>query len=446
MKLTLIKPKIGHSQNNSYHEKTVMEPLALGIIAALTPPDVEVVMYDDRIESIPHDESTDLVAITVQTFTAKRAYEISLEYKRRGVPVILGGYHPSLMPHEAKSHADSVYIGDAEGLWPKVISDAKRGKLNPFYQASYSVPQPKLLPRRDLFERKSYLPITLIQFSRGCLFECDFCAVSSFYKKSYFHRPVNEVINEIEAQKRKFILFTDDNIVMNRKVAKELFSALAPLKIRWISEGNITMAHDLELMRLMAKSGCMGHLIGIESINEDSLKSMKKVSNLSKFSQYRKELQVLRDFGIQIWAAFTLGHEYDTVETIERTLDFSLEHRFGIADFNVLLPYPNTPLYHKLAKDGRLLFDGKWWIHPDFRLGHAAFRPYRMSPEDLEKGCIGARKKFYSFGSIIHRAFDFKTNMKSASRFKIFLLSNYLHHYDTIKKQDILLGDASDAA
>ena len=196
MKLTLVKPKIGHSQDNSYHEKTVVEPLPLGIIAALTPPDMEVVMYDDRIESIPYDESTDLVAITVQTFTAKRAYEISLEYKRRGVPVILGGYHPSLMPHEAKSHADSVYIGDAEGLWPKVISDAKKGKLNPFYQAHYGVPQPKLLPRRDLFEKKSYLPITLIQFSRGCLFECDFCAVSrrrSFEGLSpcplFFHSP-----------------------------------------------------------------------------------------------------------------------------------------------------------------------------------------------------------------------------------------------------------------
>ena len=446
MKLTLIKPKIGHSQNNAYQEKAVMEPLVLGILAALTPPDVEVVMYDDRLEPIPYDESTDLVAITVQTFTAKRAYEISHEYHKRGVPVILGGYHPSLMPHEAKLHADSVYVGDAERLWPKVISDAKRGKLAPFYQADYSVPQPNLVPRRDIFENKSYLPVTLIQFSRGCLFECDFCAVSSFYQKMYFHRPVSEVIKEIEAQKRKLILFTDDNIVMNHKVAKDLFKALEPLKIHWLSEGNITMAHDSELMRLMAKSGCIGHLIGIESINEDSLKSMKKRSNLSKFNHYGKELQIIRDFGIEIWAAFTLGHEFDTVETIYRTLEFSLEHRFVIADFNVLLPYPNTPLYHKLAKGGRLLFDGKWWIHPDFRVGHAAFQPYRMSPEDLEKGCLDARKQFYSVNSVIHRAFDFKTHMRSFLRFKLFLMSNYLHHYDTIQKQDILLGDISDAA
>lgn len=445
MKLTLIKPKMGHNQNGSYREKAVMEPLALGIIAALTPPDVEVVMYDDRLEPIPYDEPTHLVALTVQTFTAKRAYEISREYKMRGIPVIMGGYHPSLMPDEAKSHADSVYIGDAEDLWPKVISDAKRGKLDPFYRARQGAQHQRLFPRREIFEGKSYLPITLIQFSRGCRFACDFCAVSSFYKKNFFYRPVNEVIAEIEAQKRKLLLFVDDNIVMNPKAAKELFHALIPLRVHWMSEGNITMANDLELMNVMAKSGCVGHLIGIESINENSLKSMKKTSNLLNFNQYQRQLEIICDHGLQIWATFTLGHEYDTKETIERTIEFSLKHKFAIADFNVLLPYPNTPLYHKLLKDGRLLFDGRWWIHPDYRVGRAAFRPHRISPQELENGCFFARRTFYRFRSIIYRAFAFKTNMQSLYRLKIYLLSNYYHHHDTIKKQDIMLGNSTEA-
>jgi radical SAM superfamily enzyme YgiQ (UPF0313 family) len=434
MKITLIKPKMGQKTTTTYREKAVMEPLALAIIAALTPSDVEVVLYDDRIEPIPYDEPTDLVAITVITFTAKRAYEISKQYKKRGVPVVLGGYHPSL---------DSVCIGEAEDLWPTIVTDAKSGKLKPFYRGNFNSPRSNLIPRRNIFKGKSYLPITLIRFSRGCVYKCNFCTVSSFYHRKFYHRPIEEVINEIEAQDRKTILFVDDNIVMNHRLSKEFFRQLIPLKIRWFSEANISMAHDLELMDLMSKSGCAGLLIGFESIERNSLRSMDKAPNLVNFDRYKSQLEIIRNYGLLIWAAFTLGHEYDTKETIDKTLEFSLNHKFTLADYNVLMPYPGTPLYEMLAEKGRLFFNGKWWLHSDYRFGDAAFRPNRMSAEELSEGCYKARLEFYSFKSILRRAFDLKMNMRSFFHFIIYHVSNYLSYNDTIKKQGVALGDTS---
>jgi radical SAM superfamily enzyme YgiQ (UPF0313 family) len=440
MKLTLIKPRLGHSEDNLYREKAVMEPLALAIIAALTPPDVEVVLFDDRIEPIPFDELTDLVAITVETFTAKRAYEISSEYRKRGVPVIMGGYHPSHLPDEVKQHADSVYIGDAEGLWPEVIADARKGALKSCYRTRTAVLQQNIIPRRELFKGKKYLPITLMQFSRGCYFDCNFCSVSTFYNKTFFHRPVQDVINEIEGQDRSLILFVDDNIVMNHEIAKELFRALIPLRIKWFSEGDINMAGDRELMDLMMRSGCKGHLVGLESVEEKSLKAMGKRPNLARFSRYEEQLKILRDYGLLLWAAFTIGHEHDTKNTIERTLEFSLRHKFALVDFNVLMPYPNTPLYHTLASEQRLLFDGNWWLHPDFRFGRSAFVPHRMTEEELADGCYSARQEYFKLSSIARRAFDHKTNMGSFFNAGMYLLLNYLSYNDGLRKQDIWLG------
>ncbi|MBI5441875.1 MAG: B12-binding domain-containing radical SAM protein [Deltaproteobacteria bacterium] len=440
MKLTLVKPKLGHSADGSYRDKAVMEPLALAIVAALTPPDVEVAFHDERVEPIPFDAQTDLVALTVETFTAKRSYEISAEYRKRGVPVILGGYHPTHLPEEAGLHADSVYLGDAEDLWSEVIRDARTGALQPRYRARTGMLQRGVLPRRDIFKGKKYLPITLVQFSRGCSFDCSFCSVSTFYERTFFHRPVREVIDEIERQERSLILFVDDNIVMNHQVAKELFRDLPPLGIKWFSEGDINMSNDRELMGLMVRSGCKGHLIGFESVEEASLRAMRKHPNLSRFSRYREQLEVLRDHGLLLWAAFTLGHEHDTKETFERTLEFCMEQKFALADFNVLMPYPNTPLYRQLEEECRLLFDGAWWLHPDFRFGKSAFLPHNMTPEELSEGCYRARREYFKIRNIARRAFDLKTNMGSFFNAWIYVLVNSLSYNDGLKKQDILLG------
>ena len=188
MKITLIKPSIGRMGNRLYIDQGRMEPLQLGIIAVLTPHDIEVKLFDDRIDSIDYDEQTDLVVITVETFTAKRAYEIAEEYGQRNIPVIMGGMHPTLIPEEAKQHADSVYIGDAEFLWDKVIRDLKIGKLQGMYKSSAGVPQPGVFTRRDIFKGKGYLPLSLIQFSRGCIYQCNFCATSAYFQYKHYCR------------------------------------------------------------------------------------------------------------------------------------------------------------------------------------------------------------------------------------------------------------------
>lgn len=437
MKLTLIYPAIGR-----YLDEACMEPLSLAALAGFTPPDVEVVLYDDRLEPIPFDEPTDLVAITVQIYAARRSYEIAAEYRKRGVKVIMGGVHVTLLPEEVAQHADSIFISDAENLWHEVIADAKQGKLKSVYRGAATIPQPDTLTRRDLYKGKKYLPISLLQFGRGCRFVCTFCAVSSYFDHRHYYRSVAQVIEEMKSQHRDTFFFVDDNIVSDFKSAKALFRELIPLKIHWVSQASIDMTHDRELMDLMAKSGCVGNVIGFESIEAQSLRSMKKPQNSKSkhgYEAYTEQLKVLRDYGMQTWAAFTVGHDYDTPDSVQRTLDFALENKFTFAAFNTLLPYPNTPLYKKLQAENRLLYDGKWWLHPDYRYNYAAFRPALMTPEKLTELSYYARKSFNSINSIFSRVWDFKTNMRNPYRLGVYLAYNPIFRRETLKKQGIRL-------
>jgi radical SAM superfamily enzyme YgiQ (UPF0313 family) len=440
MKITLIKPNIGRLEHSLYVDEGRMEPLQLGVLAGLTPADVEVALYDDRVETVPFDEPTDLAAVTVETFTARRAYEIAAEFRSRGVPVVLGGMHVTLLPEEAARHADAICIGDAETVWQTILEDARRGKLRPRYHGTFGRPQLAAPTRRDLFRGKGYLPITLLQFSRGCRFSCRFCATSSYFEQRQFFRRVDEVVREIAGQERKFLFFVDDNIVSDPQAAKILFRELIPLKVRWVSQASLDMIHDPQLMRLMVDSGCLGHVVGLETLDIENLRSMGKEPNLDAFSGYRRELAVLRDYGLQLWAAFTLGYEFETPESIERTLAFALKNRFAFAAFNILMPYPNTPWYRELAAEGRLLYDGQWWLHPEYRFNHAAFLPRRMTPEALTEAGFLARAQFNSLGSIFRRIFDLKTNMRSLSRLGIFLAYSRIFRREVFKKQGMRLG------
>lgn len=442
MKLMLIKPNIGRREHSLYVDEGRMEPLQLGILAALTPKDVEVVMYDDRMEKIPYDEPTDLVAITVETFTARRAYEISAEFRSRGVKVVMGGMHVKLIPNEVAEHCDSIIIGDAEPVWENVIEDCKRGELKKRYtpvQPEY--PQKNVITRRDIFEGKGYLPITLLQFSRGCSNKCSFCASSVYFNANHYCRPVEDVITEIKSQKRKLLFFVDDNIVCNKEKAKELFRALIPLKVHWVSQGSLDMLHDKELMQLMIKSGCLGLVIGFESISANCIAEMNKNTNSTPSSDmYKSEIKQLREWGLQTWAAFTVGHDGDTIESIKATCDFAIKNKFTFAAFNILMPYPNTPLYSKLESEGRLLYDKKWWLHTDYRFNHASFLPKNMSPDKLTGISFDCRRRFNSWSSIIKRAIEPRTNMRTPYRFFTYLLYNPLFKKEVFKKQGMKFG------
>lgn len=442
MKLTLIKPNIGRMEHSLYVDEGRMEPLQLGVLAGLTPPEVEIVLHDDRMESIPYDDPTDLVAITVETYTARRAYEIADEYRNRGVPVVMGGIQATLIPEEVQPHADSILTGDAETLWLQLLADAQRGQLRPRYDAPVGVAHPGAFPRREIFAGKGYLPVTLTQFSRGCRFACNFCAVSTFFDKQHYTRRVEEVVAELEARQRKqIIFFVDDNILSNFEAAKLLFRALIPLKVHWVSQGSIDMTQDLELMDLMVRSGCVGMVVGFESINKESLRWMRKSPNfVGGFDSYREQIQIIRDFGLQLWAAFTLGHDYDTRESIQETLEWAMHHRFPLAAFNILVPYPKTPLYERLAAEGRLLYDGKWWLHPEYRFNHAAFQPKQMTADELTAATWACRSQYNRLGFLIRRIFDSKTNMRSLYKLGVYLKYSPIFRKEVYKKQGMRFG------
>ncbi|NND48473.1 MAG: radical SAM protein [Woeseiaceae bacterium] len=450
MKVTFLRPNIGRLANGPYIDEGRMEPLTLGVVAAYTPADVECVMYDDRMEDIPFDESTDLAAITVELYNARRAYEIAVEYQRRGVPVVMGGFQPTLVPDECLEHADAIVTGDAETIWPTVVNDAREGRLQRIYRGGTDYPQPGgVLPRRDLFKGKGYLPVSLVQYGRGCRFACDFCAITTFFNRAQVVRPVEDVIAEINGQDRKLIFFIDDNLVSDHEAAKRLMRALIPLKIRWVSQGSIDMTEDPELMELIEASGCQGFVIGFESVQQTSIRGMRKAPNLSRkfkgWDLYARQVEILRKHHLQTWAAFTLGHDNDTVESIDATFHFAEENRFCFAAFNILMPYPSTPLHKRLEAEGRLLWDGKWWLHPDYRFNHAAFIPKNMTPEELTEAVWQCRDRWNSRKSILKRLWDFQTHLNSPYRLGTYLVYNKLYAHETLTKHGMFFGNHHDS-
>jgi radical SAM superfamily enzyme YgiQ (UPF0313 family) len=441
MKITLIKPTIGRREHSLYVDEGRMEPLMLGVLGGLTPAGVEVVLHDDRMEAIPYDEPTQIVAITVETFTARRAYEIAGEFRQRGVPVILGGIHVALLPDEAAAHADSILLGDAESVWPQVVADARVGRLQARYVGRPGVAQlGGILPRRDLYRGKDYLPVSLMQFSRGCRFACSFCAVSQYFGRRHYLRRIDEVVAEIGNQERKFIFFVDDNIASDQAALKELCHALIPLRVHWISQASVDVTQDRELMRLMERSGCWGNVIGFESINPESLRDARKSPNIPGFAHYEREVAILREHGMQTWAAFTLGYDHDTADSIRATVDFALRSKFTFAAYNILMPYPGTPLYPKLAGESRLLYGGRWWLHPEYRFNHAAFRPARLSADELTAACHAARTRYNSLGSLVQRFSDMKTNLRSLARALSYWRYGLLFRKEVHKKHGMRFG------
>jgi radical SAM superfamily enzyme YgiQ (UPF0313 family) len=441
MKITFIKPNIGRMEHSLYVDEGRMEPLMLAVLAGLTPPDVECVLHDDRMEPIPFDEPTDLVAITVETYTARRAYEIAAEYRARDVPVILGGMHVTLLPEEAALHANSIFLGDAETAWAQVVEDARHRRLKPRYQGPPGVAQiGHVLPRRDLFRGKTYLPITLMQYVRGCRFACQFCAVSQYFERKHYIRAIDEVLREIEAQDRKFIFFIDDNIASDHKALAEFCHALIPMKVQWVSQASLDITGNLKLMDLLERAGNWGNVVGFESITRESLRDGRKSPNIPRFSGYKEEVRILRDHGMQTWAAFTLGYDHDTLDSVAATVDFALKSKFTFAAYNILMPYPNTRLYRKLEQEGRLLYDGKWWLHPQYRFNSAAFVPRNMSPDELTEACHAARTRYNTFSSLLVRFADVKTHLRSLARIGAYWYYTTIYRKEVHKKHGMRFG------
>lgn len=398
MKITFILPAIGKKPGQKYIGTWKMEPLTVAVLQALTPPDVETELFDDRLEQIDYDTKTDLVAITVETYTARRAYAIAEKYRARGIPAVLGGYHVTMLPDEAAEHGDSIIVGNAEPVWAAMVADARAGRLKKRYDGA-----PGFGPRPDrrIFAGKRYLPVTLLETGRGCCHSCDFCVISRYYGCRYYRRDHEQILADVRESRRKYHFLVDDNLMADRDHAMALFRRLAPEGIKWAGQGTLSMGRDEELLKAMKKSGCELILIGFESLCRENLAQMNKSFN--ETAGRRDELvRRIHDAGIGIYATFVFGYDYDTPETIADAVAFSRRHKFYTAAFNHLLPFPNTPLYSRLQRENRLRYD-KWWLAEGYRYGEAAFTPKRMTAQELSALCRDARKAFSAPRTVLSR-------------------------------------------
>jgi radical SAM superfamily enzyme YgiQ (UPF0313 family) len=378
--------------------------LSIATVAALTPPDVRISFSDDLIHPIDLDgklKAADLVGITVVTKTARRAYQIARAYREQGVPVVLGGIHPTAVPDEALQHADAVVIGEAEESWPRLIRDFQRGNLERTYQQEGFTSPEKIPPaRHDIYNPKDYFPVTPLQATRGCPYLCDFCSVRRFFGGTYRYRPLKHVIAEIRSQRHKVIMFADDNIVGHPRYSRDLLEALIPLRKWWFSQGSLAGLEDEEKIKLMAKSGCKGLLIGFESISEENIKASRKYQN--RPADYLKIIHSLHRHGIAIWASFLFGLDHDDKGIFERTVRFAIKAKFLSVNFPILMPYPGTAIYERLKEEGRLT-DDRWWLLEDQGSRAPHFHPRGMTREELREGWAWTWREYYSYPAILKR-------------------------------------------
>ncbi len=396
--ITFIRPNLGAGRSSD-----AMTPLVFAILRARTPAEIETLLIDERIEAFA-PVATDLVALTVETFTARRAYEIADYFRARGVPVVMGGHHPSMAPDEALEHADCVVIGDAEGAWEQVLADAQAGKLQRQYRSRpWVAAESPLVFDRSIFKDKTYAPVSLVQVGRGCRFACDFCSIHAFYGTRREQRTPEQVVAEIATLPRhRLIFFVDDNLLAGRDQFIALMRALVPLKRRWSCQISIDVARDEFLLDLMQAAGCAMVLIGFESLDKANLKQMRK--NWSGVSgAYADVIARLHRRGMMIYAGFVFGYDSDTSGSFDAAAQFAQENALAIANFNPLTPMPGTGLYQRLEAAGELLRP-RWWIDPDYRYGDPIFAPKGMRLRDFSDGPMRARRAFYGWRSILSRA------------------------------------------
>lgn len=440
MHLTIVHPAIGRRPGVNYMRTWQMESLPAAVLAGLTPKDVTVAFHDDRMEAIPFDAPTDLVAIPVETYTARRAYQIASEYRRRGVLVVMGGFHATLAPDEVAQYAESIVIGEAEAVWPRVIDDARHGRLEPRYRAGERPSLADIVYDRSIFRGRRYLKLGLIETSRGCRFPCEFCAVQTFFERTSRHRPVDAIVAELQVlrHERKLFFFVDDNFAASIRYARELVEALAPLRIRWVTQMSINAAHDESFLAALAASGCQGVLIGFESLDPDVLRSMKKSFNTMK-GGFSVALANLRRHGIRVYGTFVFGYDEDRPGASAEAARFAIDHRFYLAAFNHLTPFPGTPLYKRLEREGRLLYE-RWWLDDGYRYNDLPFTPAGMTPADVREACLQARRAFYGWRSMAKRAFD-AVNRDDAFMFRNFFFINGMHRAEIDTRDHFPLGD-----
>lgn len=384
---------------------SLIPPLALITLAAQTPQHHEVILVDERLEEIDFNVKVDLVGISVMTISAKRAYKIADQFKERGIPVILGGIHPSLLPKEASQHSTSIVIGEAEGIWHKVLEDCEEGRLGKIYK-SHKYPDLRNLPipRFDLLKRSGYITHNIIEIGRGCPYNCSFCSATTFFGNKYRYRPIEDIVKEIKIRKlvNKFVIFTSDNIFSNKQYARELFTALIPYNIHWMGNSSIQIARDRELLKLASRSGCRSLLLGFESLSEHTLKNINKGHN-SNPEHYSSLIEAIHNEGIGITGNFIVGLDGDDTTVFNQISDFVIKEKIEAPQVCILVPFPGTKLFYEFEKDDRILT--KDWDLYYNTIGNIVYEPKGMTIKELRRGYCTTFMKMYSTRAIIKRLF-----------------------------------------
>jgi radical SAM superfamily enzyme YgiQ (UPF0313 family) len=405
MLVNLISPRSPTEGTTSREKAVLFSRLTLATVAATFPEDVEIRIINDSMDMIDFDEKVDMVGITAMTSTVPRAYEIADKFREKGVTVVLGGIHPTALPEEASLHADAVVIGEAEGTMHHLTNDFKTGKLKKFYRSTNRPDLKNLtLPRKDLLSgNKYYGEWDMIQTTRGCPFDCNFCSVSEFFGQTYRTRPIPDVIKEIKQLKqlnsRTVIFIVDDNITGRPGYAKKLFKALIPLKIRWFGQSSIIIANNKELLKLAAQSGCMALFVGFETLSSSNLEQMGKTTN--RVQDYSTAIKKIHDSGIGIVGAFIFGFDSDDDSVFEKTVRFIDRNKLELSSFSILTPLPGTRLHKQMHEQERII-ERDW---AKYTCGEVVFRPKLLEVDQLQGGYYWARKQISSYSSIFRRTF-----------------------------------------
>ena len=440
MKIQLVKPtRLDKNKKPIKFRKALMPPLSLAIIDRLTPDRHQVKIVNDIVEDIDYSSSYDLVGITAMTMQAHRAYQVADRFREMGVKVIMGGIHAASLPHEAKQHADSVVIGEVEELWEHVLADAENNRLKEFYQNTSPPDLGKLtIPKWDNINMKIYVkqighkhPPIPVFTTRGCNFDCKFCSISNIYGKTYRIKPVANVIKEIDFINKSYYLLVDDNIVCDFDYSRELFAALIPKKITWMSQISTTILKSPDLIELAGRSGNNLSVVGIESLNRDSLKSMNKGFNHPE--AYGELFARMREARITPFPSIIFGFDEDTLDQVRLTMDFLVKNKVGAALFTILTPFPGTKVCQEL-NDAKRIITTNWSLYDCANL---VYHPKNCTVDEFITQFWKDYRDYFSIKSMIKRLFhiaagsrhplaDFSDNLFYMINSRIKVYSNFL--------------------
>lgn len=438
MKILLVAPASGPwrglARRGLFSGRTFrFSMLSLLTVAALSPDGTEVRLVDEQVDDLPGDEHFDLVGITAMTATAPRAYEIARRLRARGIPVVLGGFHPTLNTAEALEHADAVVAGPAYGAWPALVEDFRAGKLQRLYHGSLDARIPRALPRH-LMPKGKYLTVNATFATLGCRHTCSFCSITAFHGGARRLRPVEDVAAEAASFRERFFIFVDDNLTQDREYALDLLRALAPLHKRWVTQASLDVADDSELVGALRAAGCVGLFVGLESFNRTALCSQTKGFNDP--DRYRAQVARLHRQGLFVEAGVIFGHDSDDVAVFRETLR-ALD-RIGIdaIQVSILTPAPGTPLFERMR--GRIVdFD---WEHCDYR--HALFVPARMTRRELQDGTDWVIRQYYRPWRIARRLGRWLAMPGGLRRF-VYPLGLSLAYFGRVKRFGIIGADTA---